>query len=321
MSNKDSVLLKNGLEPLLSSLAKQKSFFLLGAGASAGLVPFTPEFSSQIKDRFLKHGSYDVVSLPRDEIGERIVGPLNNAPYSIQDELLNSIPSAFITASILKQMVPASLGYCHNYEILNYGSTPKFIFNMNTDGVAKKICKCHYVLEPHGSIPYDLIHSTKYNQHLEDLLLYTKLRTYRIPSLLLPQPEPKNITVRKEYLITERLFPDISCFVVIGYSFGKFKDSLDDIETFDYFRYLLRKFPKPIVVIAPHPETTSSLIQDATHITDSYSIPVFWDCLSRAIICVIHENQLRRFIELKCHKKEIIYRYDELSEEKRSLFK
>jgi len=321
MSNKSAVMLKNGLEPLLDSLSKNKSFFLLGAGASADLVPFTKGFESQIKQKYWESGVYDIVDLPRDQIGERIIGPLNYATNSVQEALTNRIPPAFVSAVVAQQMVPSSIEYCPNYEILNYGSSPKYIFNMNTDGIAKRVCKNHFVIEPHGFVPYEFIRTPEYERHLEVLLLYTDMRTYRIPDLLLPQPEPKDITGRKEYLIAERWFPHISCFVVIGYSFGKFKGSYDDIETFEFFRYLLRRIPKPIIVIDPYPESTLGLIQDATHIRDSYEIPAFWDCMSRAILDVIQTYQLRYFAELKPLKKEIIYRYDELSESKRSLYK
>jgi hypothetical protein len=301
-------------EPILEALETRYSFFLLGAGASAGIVPFTRDFRHTIEKDFLNHGGFSANTISRDQVGNRILGDFKTEPSSIKDEIMNRVPQEYIRAKTIQEMVPKKIEkHSHNYRIFNCSTTnPLILFNMNTDGVAKRICKGHCILEPHGFIPYQLVNSDFYNQHLSDLLFYPWLRTFIIPELLLPQSEPKGITNRTEYLKAERWFQYATCFVIIGYSFGKYKDSIDDLETFEFFRYLLRKHPKPVIIIDPNPKWVAAIIQDSTLLREVITIPVLWNHLSSALMEIALRNHCSNILALKSLKKEVKYRYDEL---------
>lgn len=301
-------------EPLLGALETRYSFFLLGAGASAGMVPFTKDFSDSIKKGFLDYGVFSTNQINRDQTSTRVLGDIDPEPKTINDELMNRIYNNYTLAKVMKEMVPKRVEKCFsNYHIFNYSTArPLILFNMNTDGIAKRICKGHFLIEAHGFIPYNLVHSKFYDQHLDDLLLYPDLRTFNIPGLLLPQSEPKDITNRKEYLLVEHWFSKVPCFVVIGYSFGKHKGSIDDLETFEFFRRLLRKYPKQVIIIDPYPEVIAATIQDATHLRQVITISALWNHLSSALIDTALRSHCSNILELKSLKKETIYRYDEL---------
>ena len=49
---------KNGLSVLFDAFDYPLSFYVLGAGASAGIAPLTAQFKANIVNRFLSFGSF-----------------------------------------------------------------------------------------------------------------------------------------------------------------------------------------------------------------------------------------------------------------------
>lgn len=134
----------------------------------------------------------------------------------------------------------------------------------------------------------------------------------RIPGVLLPQPEPKDITAQKCYQEAARLFPLAQWVVFIGYSFGTFHNTIDDIRTFKYIRKLLRTNPKPVVVIDPNPEMVVGLIQEGMEHEQVFSISAYWNYLSQALIETISLPKYKNPTNLFTIGSKVWYRYNEL---------
>jgi len=208
------------------------------------------------------------------------------------------------------------------YQYLVFSLFPtSVIFNLNIDGLAKKYCgRKHEVLNAHGNIPLG-VHSEQFNLLIKDhyigdmpteaakKIVYNVLQSLswdlfidnigkhtssifdimlslselsEIP--FLPQREDHTITKRIAYRRAEISFPKMSHCIVIGYSFGRQANSIDDIWTFDFLTKMLRKYPKPVIIIDPKPENIAGIIQDAIKQKSVYPISAYWDLLARAII-------------------------------------
>lgn len=183
---------------------------------------------------------------------------------------------------------------------------------MNVDGFARQYCLGHYVLEPHGRIPPALVHNSRWDE-LIDALLEIGFNAPQIPGVLLPQPEPITITSRAAYLAARTLFRSARFLVIIGYSFGKSPhcDIFDDVETFEFFRELLRSAGKTVLVLSPEPDFVGSLCREAMKATSVHELSVYWNHLSTAISLVLRDSH-RDFACLSGMTSEVLYQYDRL---------
>jgi len=182
---------------------------------------------------------------------------------------------------------------------------------MNVDGLAARYCTGHYLLEPHGRVPIKLIHSPIWEAHIDDLLWFG-FKALEIPGLLLPQQEPIHITSRESYKKAILLFPHAAFIVFIGYSFGLFNETFDDLETFEFFRDLLRYSSKEVVVLCPDPEFIGNAIQESACLLKIHLVNLYWNHLCQAIKEVIFFYRCKQFQKLKSLINIILYRHDQL---------
>jgi hypothetical protein len=84
-----------------------------------------------------------------------------------------------------------------NYRVFDYVSSPATIFDFNCDGLLGNYCSLrHIVIKPHGQIDRIWGHPGSLN------FLCAAASGYRLPNstkLILPGPEPANITAMPEY--------------------------------------------------------------------------------------------------------------------------
>jgi len=184
---------------------------------------------------------------------------------------------------------------------------------MNVDGIAATYCIGHYLLEPHGRVPTKLVRSPLWEE-LIDALLEFGFKAPEIPGLLLPQPEPIHITSHSAYLHAVSLFEAAKFVVFIGYSFGLFRDSFDDFDTFEFFRDLLRRCPKEVLVLSPNPEFVGNAIEHASGQIKVHFLPLYWNHLYRAIKEIRYTYWTNSFTKLSNLTEEILYRHDELKD-------
>lgn len=302
------------LDLLFKAFSLPYSFYILGAGASAGVVPMTCELKKTIIKDYDNHGIYSLETSIPDSVFRRVIGNPND--YDDKKwvwRLERFVPSA-VYAMVLERLVRSRLPInLSQYDIFNFAQKPSTIFNMNVDGLAKRYCSGHNVLEPHGRIPFDIVKSPLWKEFIDDLIVFGG-DVFKIPGVLLLQPEQREITAHRAYKKAISIFPVARYIVLIGYSFGMFHNTIDDSETFEFFRELLRRCPKQVLVVGLHPEVDDIVgnIQEAAKLKTIYSIPVYWNHLSQAIIEKAASHGCINALELSSLVSKILYRHDEL---------
>ena len=162
------------------------------------------------------------------------------------------------------------------------------------------------VLNAHGTINSDIMHSEEWNELIEICLTY-HLEAPVMPDVLLPQKEPLGITNNQSYKIARKIYPFTSYVIIIGYSFGKNKDELDDWESYLYFIRLFKNCEKPIVVISPYgaDQLVYMLSEDLLR-ENIYGISACWNHLASAMLESRRMNIMHPHIK---HKYRISLEY------------
>lgn len=273
-------------------MSQPHSFYVLGAGASFGLVPTTPQLKSFVAEKYREIGIYPTEPAYRSALYERIIG---NFPSYVQDVgqlLLRNIAKGTLDLLVqrglwrdLHGMIPPQ------YEVFNLLGYPATIFNFNLDGLGSAYCELkHIVLEPHGTIDRYWLTDRNYKELLEETSIYN-LKLPHITPKILPSPEPSAITSTQAYIFGRRLFRLAPAVLLIGYSFGRYNDTFDDAESFEYFVDLLKMYPRPVFVLSPSPDELVELIQQRLSSYDVYPIAVRWEILSSTILAVCKCSQ------------------------------
>jgi hypothetical protein len=305
------------IELLLKAFKTPYSFYVLGAGVSAGIVPMTHELKDSIITPYLKLYGYPVRTSKPDDTWDRVIDDynFNSDPWS--NEIIKTIPNSLVQLKSLQLLAGTRLAEIPpQYEVFNFVQKQSVIFNMNIDGLAKRYCPDHIVLNAHGEIPPYIVHSAYWNQQIDNAKEFGddvfEGKRVVIHEVLLPQPEPPNITDKKDYHEARRWFPLAQWIIFIGYSFGTFHDAIDDHRTLQFFKDLLSEYPKPVIVIDPYPDRIVSLIQEAIKQREVFSIPAYWDCLSQALIGTALSHRHSTILRFSSLTHEICHRYDAL---------
>lgn len=308
---------KNGLSILFDAFEYPLSFYVLGAGASAGIVPMTAQLRENIVNRFILFGSFPAESFQHDDVFLRVIGPSKDYPDMFTSWKLQHLYPSAVHAMVIKELTPPEyIEEAHAYEIFLLVKRPSTIFNLNVDGLAEIYCIGHFLLEPHGRVPIELVRSPFWDWYIDALLDYG-FSVREIPGLILPMPEPYHVTSRPAYSKAALLLKKSRFVLFIGYSFGYFDptQSFDDFETFEFFRELLRHYRshrKNILVISPNPEMIGGAIEESICSSNVCIMPFYWNYLCRAIKESIYEFKLRKFNDLKPLIGKILYRHDQL---------
>jgi len=270
---------------LIEDAFNSKSFYILGAGASAGIIPLTNQQGAQIVKRHLGHGIFSVSEVEIDTVAKRL---LENAYFSddqLTQELIKRIPAGAIKAISYQLMTSKhDLFPPRQYYVFNLAKYRSIIFNFNVDGLASRFCNNHIVINAHGMLNPKLLHSEPWNELVEDCLTY-HLNEPRMPNVLLPEKEPLGITNSNDYKLAAKFYPCTRYVVFIGYSFGMNKRDLDDWESYLYFIRLFKKQEKPIVVISPYgAEQLANMLREKLLRKNVYVISAYWNYLASAIL-------------------------------------
>jgi len=214
------------IELLFEALKMKNNFYVLGAGVSAGIIPLTNEIRDKVIPDFLSRGSYSPDIHDHDETYKRIIGENRKYDDPLIEEIVGKMPPAFLQAATVTHLVPLAVrAVPSQYAIFSFACSPSTFFSMNLDGLARRFCTGHVVLEPHGTIPISLVRSEAWQEIRNGSVDYD-IDLPDFGDALLPQSEPRNITSRTAYDRAIKLFPLARYLVMIGYSFGKFKNSI-----------------------------------------------------------------------------------------------
>ena len=300
------------LDLLMKAFSSPFSFYVLGAGASAGLVPRTCEMKDTVINRYLEYGSYPVTPANPDDVSRRIIGDPRSLEPRYKPVPLSHIYPSLVQAIVLKELVPKWTTHAHQYQIFSLVSKPSIVFNMNVDGLAERHCYGHIVLTPHGTVPAHIIVGEPWNMTIDSICEYG----FDVPALpgeaFLPKPETTDITRRSAYQEAPAYFQFAPYLILVGYSFGRYNDSIDDSQTFSLLTDLLKTYPKPVLVIDPNPGRTAAMIQDSIRQREVYTLSMRWDYLTRAILEVSCKLGCANLTNMRAVLPSIQYAYDHL---------
>jgi len=292
---------------VLNALTSRNLFVVSGAGLAIPIIPAMSTLARQIVSSYMDLGSYPARRVHLSEIKARLLPPLkellavNRAdagarvgfrvePWRAQlllgvyDEALVSLFQRAIYREI--EAIPPV-----NYRALYYVKAPTLLFDFNNDTLLRRyISPPHIVLNPHGSIERRLLGSPDYDVFIRAAVDFG-LEPPNPMRIWYPRPEPKWITERREYSVARRYLSfSGDVFLSIGYSFGRtLSGTIDDVESFEFFRDILKRRPRRVVVLDPQPEHVVGLFEDALR-QRIYACRLYWDCLASAICQTVEQN-------------------------------
>lgn len=262
-------------------MSQARTFYVIGSGASFGLVPMTPQLRSLVATAYDQIGIYPAVPTARSALFDRIIGC-----RTVKTSLLPNIAPG--TLDILVQsglLWKAANGLVPpQYAVFDVVGRPSTIFSFNLDGLASAYCSGrHKVLEPHGTIDRTWLDAPDYRDLLFDTAAYG-LRLPHITPKLLPGPEPTRITQGLAYQQAPELFVQAPALVLVGYSFGRWQGTFDDTESFEHFVDLLRWRPRPTLILSPSPDELADLLRQRLSRGDVYALAVRWEVFSSVVL-------------------------------------
>lgn len=284
------------LDRLLQAFRSQ-TFYILGAGASFPHVPLIAQIAPKILAYAERFPGFPAPGVRSNITFQRIINE-ETLPWSRIRSPVEALlrggslaPTTFeglwrglLAPSDLYRPIP-------NYEVFQLASPRSILFNLNVDGIGRRYCGQRLrVIEAHGSDRAEVLHS----KWAEDLIISNlyDIELWRFPNGALPiGPEPLGIACTAPYQQAKDLFQTTECVVLIGYSFGRRKDGgIDDHETFGFLVDLLRKYPKPVLVVDKEPTLIAGELQEAASLRTVFAIEAEWNNLAQAILDVSHRR-------------------------------
>jgi hypothetical protein len=316
------------VRPVLDALTSLSLLVVSGAGLAVPIIPPTNTLAWQLAENYLKLGSYPASAPSRSELKDRLLPPpkalftsnradsIGSAPVKLQgwqgqllftasDETLSALFQVQIYRP-LKSMPPP------NYRIFGYVQPSVLFFDFNNDALLANYCEPpHIVLNPHGNIDRRFIEHPEFDLFFHAATEYGLLLP-NFSQIWFPRPEPKWITRRQQYNLARcYLIQHGQFFLLIGYSFGhQPRGGIDDIESFEFFREILKRFPRQIVVVDPSPEYVAGLFEDALH-QQVYACRLYWNHLAKAACLAMEETPAAP--NLLAIRSRIVQLYDELT--------
>ncbi len=273
------------LGSLLRLTASPGGFYILGAGASAGLVPFTAGLRAGVRRDFAAIGGYPAERAPRTPLFERVVGSYRLREWHGAEMALQHIPPAALDLAVQRQLTrPISTSIPPQYAFLRDIPAPSSFFSFNLDGLAGAyLSGRHHVIEPHGAIDRELTESPHYWDFLE---WATDLEPLRMRRKLLPGPEPSWVADTVPYVRSRERLRATSGVALIGYSFGRHDTGLDDAESFEYVVEHLAATFCPVFVVSPEPFELADRIQERLRFRRVMPVSLYWDLFAVAASAV-----------------------------------
>lgn len=227
------------------ALMQRRGLFVLGAGASAPIVPIASGLAGHVAELYWAGGSFPAGVLPhQDERARRVINDARSPPAfpapdeGLRHEAVSLMSSGFVQLA-LRQIIGVhrdSTASPDNYRVFEL-FPPGAIWNYNLDGVAERCCgHRHRVLSVHGIIP------RPFGSDPGSQLVRT-VQDFDFPAE--PATELLLETERLDTLLRLPWHLGYCDFVVlIGYTFGRNGATLNDIRSFEHLTSLLRREPK-----------------------------------------------------------------------------
>lgn len=292
-------------------MCQPRTFYVLGAGTSYGLIPITQNMRRVIEFDFHSVGVYQTTPAPHSQLFDRIFGIIPQHERDIRKVLLKHIPPGAL--DLLAQRAlwrPSDSVVPPQYAVFDVVGSPATLCNFNLDGLASIHCSHrHYVLEMHGRIDSVRFARMNYDNLREATIVYGLHLPHLTPKLM-PQVEPENITLQPAYTRAKDLFPYAQAVIILGYSFGQRSDGFDDRYSFEYLASLLKFNPRPVFVVSPTPHDLAELLRDTLSWRHVFGLALRWELFSGSVLANVNPMHGMRTKELDINVDSVIRSYE-----------
>lgn len=279
----DSKLTDSKLSFLMEVLSN-KSFYLLGAGASVNYVPTTTQFKNKIIEYHRQLGAYSAQPIKQDALTQRIIGEIDTLDFYLSRISPNYLRDIILYESSKHHY--QKINFIPNYDVFNFVKKPSTIFTTNYDNLAKLRCTGHYVINAHGQIPKNYGSQKKLDFIQDFYSMFDNLRCGLSDDVVFFEEEPRSILSRREYELAKQMYSQSKYLVLIGYSFGWNGFSFDDKYTYEHFFHSLPKqyFKLPTLVISLDTYELVEQIKDTIKSKNVSGLVACWNTLSKSLI-------------------------------------
>jgi hypothetical protein len=166
------------------------------------------------------------------------------------------------------------------YAVFNLFSTQAAVINLNTDRLAERFCP-QRTWNVHGGFsseyPYGWNEQTLFDLAGSNVNVAPPTQHYF-------EPEPLGFYDLFEALLLNRILSNSTDIVLIGYSFAKWGNRLNDSELYDIFVSSIARLPIRITIVNPSGHELVERLKEDTGSQDIVCIPAYWNHLARAIM-------------------------------------
>jgi|GEM_PF-1110674 hypothetical protein len=304
---------ENGLINLLFAFSQPYSFYILGAGASYPIIPLTFQLRNRILDRFFNLGCLPLFDRKPDAVFDRVIGDPSQYDYETRSRLDYLYPSA-VRAMLLKELCsPFVNSVPHQYKIFMLAYPRSTIFTFNVDRLVRFLSHRHYIIEPHGSLPYGCFRDAEWDNLIDSFLIYG-IQDPILPGFQFPEPETTTITRTHEYTIASMLIKKANYIVLIGYSFGLYRGVPDDAESFVFLVEHIKSLNLNLIIVDPRSEQVADLFGAACNPRKCVQLKVSWSSLSRSLLEHMLLLSVRKPLNLIPVVGLAMRRYDDIEE-------
>lgn len=298
---KETIEFKNAFLTL-KAFSTYPNLFILGAGVSYGITPTTDQMKDQILDYWIELGGYPVVTEDRSHTFKRVMGDLNSIPNERQRlyaELLNNSSVEWLLSFFLANDVK----FTFNYGIFNLFPYRSTFLDFNLDSYSEILRKNHIVLKPHGKIP---LYFKYMKVDLKEILEFPDLKIPWNEETVLICPEYENLLRNKEFDYLINNWSLFNYIIIIGYSFARNNNDIDDYYTFRFITEMIRYKNKKIILIDPFPDHLLALLEKEIKL-NIIILRIKWDIFSRVLYSLLNERRWNNLYQLS---KNVCLKYD-----------
>jgi hypothetical protein len=275
---------------LLWRLRRQFALYMLGAGASAPVVPMAGAVLKLPGRDFRDLGSFSdelAVETPLTAAVRAAHQPLYYDPdHALEDEILQRLGHNGALASLRYHLAIARFmkRRIANYAVLR-AFHPSLILSWNVDGLVADTCRPpHWVEEMHESFAAG--YGGPEGAEIMRLIQEWEIEADTEGVLAWGRESNTNERLRRKLQAMQTSNPVF--VMIVGYSFGKTNfGTYHDQLSLDAFVRRFRDVPIDVYVLEPHPRGLAEMLGERLRSNSVHAFPVYWNVLAWAFTRVL----------------------------------